>query len=259
MTRLGDIQTDLQDFVTKGGTKALDHVIDDDRASAAQRLDVYYQAYRLRLAEVLATDFGGLQALAGESAFPKLVDDYLQTYPSTHPSVRWVGRHLAGYLAEFRPDRPELAEMAGFEWSWGLAFDAADSAVVGLESLKKVAGDVWPSLCFRFHPSVQQLDLCANVPEIFLAVTADRELPPLRIAAATTPWLLWRQDLRVKWRSLEADEAWALEASRAGRDFAGLCSGLCEWHDEAAVPLRSASLLKQWLTDGLITAIVAES
>ena len=114
MSRLAKIQTDLQEFVTTGAVDALDHVVGDDRASTTERLDVYYQAYRLRLLEVLAKDFSGLRALIGESAFPDTVNDYMRTHPSTHPSVRWLGRHLAGFLAELMPDRPELAEMARF-------------------------------------------------------------------------------------------------------------------------------------------------
>ena len=37
--------------------------------------------------------------------------------------------------------------------------------------------------------------------------------------------------------------------------FAAICEGLCEWVDAQNVAAHAAGLLKQWLTDGLISEI----
>jgi hypothetical protein len=55
---------------------------------------------------------------------------------------------------------------------------------------------------------------------------------------------------------MPADEAGAITAARSGRDFAELCAGLCAWHGETEVPMRGAGLLKQWISDGLISQVI---
>jgi len=51
------------------------------------------------------------------------------------------------------------------------------------------------------------------------------------------------------------DEAWALDALQRGETFAAICDGLTEWIDAQNVAVHAAGLLKQWLTDSLISEI----
>jgi hypothetical protein len=234
------------------------HIVGDARASAQTRLEVYYQAYRLRLLEILGNDFEGLAAMLGADDFATMVGGYIAAHPSAHPSVRWFGRHLPGYLQATPPwaGSPALAEMASFEWSWGLAFDAADAAPAEPSQLAALAPESWAGLRVSLHPSVQRVTLAHNVPEIFAAATRSSPLPPVA-AGEARPWVLWRCELVVHWRSLDRDEAWALDAAARGQDFGALCEGLCEWHAPDAVPLRAASLLRTWLEEGLLAAVQA--
>ncbi len=254
-TLLADRQTALQSFLLHADPSIVDHVIGDRKADAKQRLDVYFQAYRLRLQEVLATDFEGLHALLGDEGFEQASLAYIDAYPSEHPSVRWFGRALAGFLAEHYPDRPELAEMAAFEWAWGQAFDAADAPVADAARLAGLGAEQWPGLSVTLHPSVQRVSLQFNVPAVFAAAVDEQPLPELARGDCGVSWLLWRHALNVHWRSLAADEDQALQAAGRGVDFASLCEGLCEWHEPAEVPLRAASLLRTWLDEGLISEL----
>jgi hypothetical protein len=68
-------------------------------------------------------------------------------------------------------------------------------------------------------------------------------------------WMVWRQGLRIYFRSLSVDQAWMLDALRDGQAFAEVCEGLTEWIDAQHVALHAAGLLKQWLEDGLIAHI----
>ncbi|HHQ15017.1 MAG TPA: DUF2063 domain-containing protein, partial [Chromatiales bacterium] len=256
-TPLAHRQTALQSFLLHADPSIIEHVVGDEKADAKQRLDVYFQAYRLRLQEVLATDFEGLHALLGDEGFEQMSLAYIDAYPSQHPSVRWFGRALAGFLAGQYPDRPELAEMAAFEWAWGQAFDAADAPVADDSALAGLDASQWPALTVTLHPSVQQLSLHFNIPAVFAAAVDDKSLPELVHADTAVNWLLWRHELNVHWRSLAGDEFWAMQAAGQGVDFASLCEGLCEWHEPAEVPLRAASLLKTWLGEGLISEVHA--
>lgn len=254
MSQLRELQLDFQAYVRDEDNAAVPAVVGDQRAKREERLDVYFQAYRLRLLEILQNDFSGLAALLDEQDFHALGLAYLAAYPSTHPSVRWFGRHLGDFLNTAEPycARPELAEMACFEWAWGQAFDAADSPVVDSSALEQVPAASWAELRVGLQASVQRIALRSNVPAIFQAVCSEDSLPDVQIDDVPEQWMLWRRDLDIFWRSLENDEAWALDNCAGGSNFAQLCDGLCRWHDEADVPLRMAMLLRQWSGDGLI-------
>lgn len=258
MSQLNADQQAFQSHLMTGSVEVKASIVGDAKADAETRLEVYYQAYRLRLVEILQNDFTGVHALLGTDAFREMVLKYIAAHPSEHPSVRWFGRHLADFLA-LPPyaGHPELAEMAQFEWAWAHAFDAADVAAAGPEVMAAVAPEAWAGLRVSVHPSVQRLDLNYNVPALFEAATRDDTPPPLVGESDALPWLLWRRDLIVHWRSLEADEAWALGAAVQAQTFGDLCSGLCGWHEPDAVPMRAASLLRTWLEEGLLSNVNA--
>ncbi|MGI9329727.1 MAG: HvfC/BufC family peptide modification chaperone, partial [Gammaproteobacteria bacterium] len=198
----------------------------------------------------------GLHALLGDEAFSRMVQAYLEEHPSRHPSVRWFGQHLPAFLSA-HPEyagHPVLAEMARFEWAWGLAFDAADRTSPGVAALAEIAPETWGALQVEVQPSVQQLQLIHNVPAIFQAATNGSDPPPIE-AAQSVNWVLWRRELIVCWRSLEPDEAWALAAMAGGASFARLCEGLRQWHEDEAVPLRAAGMLRGWLENDLLAGI----
>ena len=72
---------------------------------SAARIEVYADAYFSRLLDVLREDFPRLSALLGPERFEELARDYLRSHPSEHPSVRHLGRAMAGFL-ERRMDLP---------------------------------------------------------------------------------------------------------------------------------------------------------
>lgn len=232
-------------------------VIGNARAAAEERVKVYVDGYRLRLLEVLEDNFTGLHTLVGDEEFDRLGRAYIDAHPSTHPSVRWFSKSLETFLRGTPPydAHPYLAEMAAFEWTQGLVFDAADDPVAETQALASVAPEAWAGLRFGFHASVRRLELAWNVPQAWTAMDAGDAPPELVAADLPASWLLWRADLTTRWRSLGEDEAWALDEAREGRDFAELCEGLCRWHEASSVALKAAGFLKLWFSDGLISRI----
>jgi hypothetical protein len=87
------------------------------------------------------------------------------------------------------------------------------------------------------------------------ALDTGTELPQLQRADYPQRWLLWRQDMKTHWRSLDVQEAWAIEQAGNGASFAEICEGLLEWIDEQQVALTGAGFLKQWVSDKLVTQI----
>ena len=257
MTALRDLQRGFQAWVL-GDTGALPATVaGTGAASAGDRLAVYAEAIRLRFLEVLGQDYPGLHALAGDAQFRTLGLAYVAAHPSRHPSIRWLGAGLPAFLRSTAPWRghPVLAEMAQFEWAKGELLDAADSPVVGIEDVAAIPPHRWAGIRPRLKPAVRRLALEWNVPSLWKAVDrGDAPPPPTRMERAVD-WLLWREDLIVRWRSIEPDEAWALDRCEAGEDFGAICTGLCRWVGEDAAAFRGATCLKQWAADSVLEAV----
>ena len=255
MSPLHGLQADFQSFLLRGGEQMLQRVSGTAKVSAPRRLAIYYDAYRLRLLEALDSNYPILHAWMGDDEFEKLGLAYLETHPSTHFSIRYFGHRLSEYLAsaETYRDKPYLSEMAALEWAMSEAFDAPDSPGVDLDAMASLPPEAWPEMHLALHASVRRLDLRWNVPAIWKAIK--EEQAPEEPRAGAWPWLVWRQDLKIFFRSLSVDEAWAIDAGRAGEPFASICEGLCEWIDAQNVAAHAVGLLKRWVTDGLIVGL----
>jgi hypothetical protein len=66
----------------------------------------------------------------GDDLFEQMVDGYIDSAPSQHPSLRFFGDRLPDYLQDTLPfsDHPILAEIASFERSLLNACDSAYTA-----------------------------------------------------------------------------------------------------------------------------------
>ncbi len=257
VSELRALQLRFQDYIEGRSQDFSRDIVSSADAQADHRLAAYYNAYRLRLIDCLATDYAVVRKTIGEEPFEYLVLDYLMQYPSRHPSVRWIGQHLASYVRESDPaNREFLAELAEFEWAQGLCFDAAENQRhFSVEDMARVEPAAWPGITIGFQPHVRWLDLHCNVATYWAAVDQDETAPDFACAPVPTRWLMWRRDLQPNWRSLDVAEAWAIEAARQGTNFAELCSGLLEWVGEDTVALTAAGFLKQWIHDDMVSSV----
>ena len=257
MTSLKALQEDFQNWVLLGNDSIIQQTTSNEKVSSDVRLGIYANAYWLRLAEVLDNDYPGVKALLGDEEFQTMARAYINAHNSPYYNVRWYGDLLAQYLSKTLPyaHKPFLAEMAAFEWAMTLTFDAKDDVSASMEDVLAITPEQWPEMTFQMHPALQRLDLAWNVPAIWNSVDAREDIVEPLKSSNTTPWLLWRNDLIIYFRSLETDEAWGLDAIINGASFGEICEGLCEWHEETNVALTAASMLKRWLADGLIKDI----
>ncbi len=253
--RLVQYQHALSAYLLRGDRDAMSVVIGDARVNAQARLDIYRDAYGLRLHECLEKDFPALVRLLGADAFAALARDYIAAHPSRHYSVRYLGRELGTFLAQHAQygRDPVYAELATFEWALLEAFDAADAAPIALAAVATLAPAQWPQMQFQFHPSLQSIHLRTPVPALWKVATAGNDAPlPATPASAPCLWLVWRRDLELYFRALDAAEAAAFTQARAGATFGALCEDLCTFHAPDHVAAAAAALLKQWLADGWI-------
>ncbi len=258
--RLTKLQQRFQQHVlVPEADKLTDMIAATPRVSRATRLRIYTEAYRLRLAGAMDSDYHQLHVFIGDEAYTSLMHAYIQAYPSRQPSLRRFGAQLPEFLRQTEPYclHPELAELAEFEWALCHAFDAADAQAVSLEQLTAIAPEAFAALTLGFHPSLKVLSLHCAAPQVWEALNDKPEEapPPFDWSLQARTWLVWRQELRMMFRPAESDECWALAAFQGGQTFGDVCEGLCRWHAEDRVPQRAVALLQRWLSEQLVVAI----
>ncbi|MBV9621036.1 MAG: putative DNA-binding domain-containing protein [Gammaproteobacteria bacterium] len=258
MSTLEALQRQFQAHLLRGDPAIEARVSGSERVPVDTRLGIYRGAYVTRLAEALAANYPALALLLGEDEFGALAQEYVRGHDSPFFSIRYYGDQLPQFLAthEEYVGAPILAELARWEWTMTLVFDAADAPALTHEHLQRIAPERWAQLRFDWHPSVQRLGLHWNVPQTWQALLAGAPRPAASVAESATPWLLWRQGLTSYYRSLAAAEAEVLDAARSGWPFGEVCTRLCEAVGEAEAARQAASLLRTWVEAGLITATV---
>ena len=262
LNTLSKLQHTFQDCVMHPGRPdAASWVSASGRADPDTQLSIYSYAYAARLREVLAKDYPAVLMAIGDARFEQLADAYIQAHPSHYVSLRDFGQHLAGFVSGLIQkdtawqDMPWLLELALFEWTLGQAFDAADASPFTEQDMAAIPPDIWPGLCFTLHPAVQRLNLEWNIPPMWQALTADVPEPVSATRHSASPWLIWREQLITRFRSMETDEQQALDALSKGASFNDICQTLANHMPEENVPLHAASLLKAWIAQGLISGV----
>jgi hypothetical protein len=229
----------------------------DARLSAVARLEIYADMYFYRLLDCLAEDFVAVRAVIGPERFHNLVTDYLLVHPSTHPSLRFAGRHLPEFLTthDLLAEWPFLGDLARFEWALVDAFDAPNAEPLRATDLAAVPATEWDALRFRLVPSCRILDLQWAVADVWTGVKGGSDPKSANIGGAVNPnaVIVWRQALRVFHRGLSRGERIALGEISAGRTFGAVCARLAATESLESAASTMAGFLGRWIEDGLVT------
>lgn len=235
--------------------------------NAALGLAVYRHAYRARLAEALADNYTVLARALGDEAFEALAQAYIAAHPSQHPSIRWFGHALTGFMAAAGDDlvpHPGLVDIARMDWALRGAFDAAEAPLLEPAALAVLSPDDWAGLVLHLHPSVQRVVLAHAIEPAWRVLrewepetgAEQPELPEPQPHEHTL--LAWRQGLETRWRSLAPLEAGLLDAVAAGAPFALLCErAAAELGDPEAAAPAVIGALQQWLAEGLLQSLAS--
>jgi hypothetical protein len=248
------LQADFQQFIL-GQRDALSmhkHLAETPGLGRDARLDIYYQAYRLRLRDALSEAYGKTHAYLGDDLFYQACAIYIDAHPSSYRNLRWFGDAFAEQLRTQFAEHPQVAELAQFEWALGLAFDAPDQAILSLPDLASVQD--WETVALSTSGSLQFIPMQWNSVAIWLALNEDSAPPdPVSTEHATT-WIVWRKQLQAHFRSLNAAEAQALVQLGAGMRFADVCEQAAENNPEIASEI--GGWLQTWVVDEMLVEAV---
>lgn len=221
--------------------------------SVERGLQIYHNAYRARLLEVLREDFPAVHYWLGDEQFDALAGGYIKACPSEQFSLRWLGERFPDYIEQhlLAEQRDALVELARLEWCFTLAFDAADGLPLSLEQMASLPAEEWPGLQVKLLPCVQHLTLSYNSLALWQAAKTAAAFPLSQALPEPMLCLIWRHQLVSRYRSSPADEAAALLGmGLGGLTFAQLCEQLAGAGVQA--PIKAAGWLKQWLSEGLL-------
>lgn len=232
-------------------------IADQQGIGADVRMQIYANAYRIRLKETMETDHEMLGLYLGDELFDKLAIEYTHAHPSRFRSLREFCDALPDFLQQddFFSQYPILADLARFERRLLNAFDAADAQRASFSELQALAPTSWPACRLRFHPSVQVFICHSNAVESWQALKQTKA-PPVPDYQSRRAWLLWRSDSRLtEFISLTEEQLLLLQGFIRGENFATQCELMLEFHDEQLAPMKVLQALQAWFAMGIIRSV----
>lgn len=258
MGELAELQSRFIEFLTTGGDGAINALVADQGGTPVDtRLEIYRNAYRLRLRETVDTDHEILGLYLGDELFDQMVNSYIDLHPSHFFSLRDFTTYLPRFLRERAPfsDHPILAEMANFERLLLDVFDAREVTRTTLVELQALEPEKWPALRLRFHPSMQLYTAQWNSVESWRALKHEQQ-PPAAAEQPDSHWLLWRGlDRLSQFRAISLGERTLIVDALHGEDFAALCEHMAEWLPEDRVSAEMLGLLTGWVEQGMVVRL----
>jgi len=251
-------QAQFKHYLFSGANEAqlANAIADPTGVGAVTRLDVYRNAYYIRLQEALAHDFPALLAVLGDEAFGHQMANYLRSCPSTSPSLRQLGQPLSDWFR--KSDKHALSDLAALEWAVLAAFDAADVSPLDADDLAMISPGHWNQLRFELQPALSLLQTQSNSHELWAAHRDKRAIPPVR---STTPQHLaiWRIPESPIIRLLSKQAFLSLNSLECGSTFGDICVRLTAQESVEDVPTVAAQLLLEFVSNGWITAVSSAS
>jgi len=263
--KLAEFQSAMQRAILERDTSILSQIPDGAKAKRDVLLDVYLDAYRLRLAGILRHDFPRTATLIdrrlGDGAFDALASDYIAANPSHTPNARWYGQSLPRFMASDPrlADRFDIHELAQLEGALNDVFDMPDVPAIGLDALAASAPGDFGGFVFAPHPTVRRLETHTDIMRLWRELDAKDDAPAYPEPAAAcqegSALLVWRQDFTARFRALEAEEAMAWDEAAKGVRFGVLCEMLAVSGSAETADRRAAQYIGRWLSDGLLCGV----
>lgn len=239
--------------------------------TSIERLQVYSNAYKARLIEVLIGEYPAFVHALGEEAFVGLASGYLEAHPPSSYTLGELGRAFADYLAATRPpnDSDEglpdwadfLIDLARLERCYSEVFDGP-----GIEKLpplqpdhlRELAPDQWLASRLVVAPCLRLALFQFPVHEYASAVRRQEEpdLPDAEI----TRLVIHRRDYVVRRTAIDAVQFDLLTRLVEGVSIGQSLEGLFEANPDS--PVVTAEALRTWFRDwaaaGFFTGLVSE-
>jgi hypothetical protein len=177
-------------------------IIPSRTLTPVERVGIYHGMYLIRMEEALESDFGGLQHLLGGRGFRKLVERYVQSFPSRSFSLNHLSDHLPEFIQRSRwlPRRKFCYDLARLELAITQVFDGEEAPALTPEQIAAVPEDAWPDARLATVPAFQLLAFRYPVNLYLESFRNGKAHPSLRpkntfVAIYRRNYQVYRQDL----------------------------------------------------------------
>lgn len=257
MSALANLQHVLQTHLLREDEQILNQLVSPVKGTIHERIAVYSNAYVWRLIDALEQEYGLLAKLLGGEGFIELAEAFIDDYPSKFYSIAKFSEPLARFLAENIPysEQPHLSELVQLIKALITSLEAADAPCLSLEALTHVAEQNWPSLRFKFHPSVHYFSFNYNSYAIWKALIQEKSVP--EVLMTKSHCVVWRKELQSYAVALTEAEALVLSLLKQGFCFADVCEAVYDkgFIGESQAASFVANLLANWLNNHLFSEV----
>ena len=104
--------------------------------SSLQRLEIYRNAYQIRLKESLIEDFPLVLEKAGTDRFNSIYEKYIQMHPSTFSSLAEYSQNFPSFI-EFEEDLADLAWLDWYKVKISLMAEPSSIPLMSVEDFQK--------------------------------------------------------------------------------------------------------------------------
>ncbi len=231
-------------------------VLPSKTLSSLERLDIYRGMYLLRMEEALSTDYPGLKHFLGDDKFMRMVERYVEVYPSRSYTLNRLGDHLPKFLRTLDdlPKKDFCCELARLELLLTEVFDAEDAPPLTEAAVRAVPPEAWETARLKPIPAFAIAEFDYPVSQYLGGV--DEENPFPRIARKKTWMVAYRRDFNVSRHDLERPAYALLSALASGQTVGDAIVGTMTQRWRPAV--KEACLFewfRDWMADGLFQAV----
>jgi len=156
-------------------------VLPSKTLSALDRLDIYRGMYLLRMEEALATDYPALKHFLGDDEFMRLVERYVEVYPSRSYTLNRLGDHLPEFIATLDDlARKDFChDLARLEYALCTVFDADETAPLTEQAVRAVPQEAWETARLKPVAAFRLLEFDYPVSRYMGAVDEENPYPRL--------------------------------------------------------------------------------
>ncbi|RXJ72703.1 DUF2063 domain-containing protein [Veronia nyctiphanis] len=250
---LETLQGYFQNIVLSEKSRSADWVSQrEGRLPSKGRLDIYHNAYRIRLIEVLRENFEHTAIYLGDDWFNQLAKTYVEQHPSTYNNIGYYGDKFAEFLLKQLSEDKEVAELAELDWLLRRAFDGEDSGVLTMETLPLVVSRDPENFRLFPVPTVTLTKHTCNTLDIWHAIDQENAPPPVILLPQPVDVLVWRKGHSPHFRSVLAHEATALSWMKEGYSINEIGESLQNRFPDIDASTVFGQMLHRWINDEVL-------
>lgn len=218
--------------------------------SGERGLAIYRNAYRARLAEVLADAHPRLLRYMGGDTFEAEARLFAVTHPPAGEGLGRYGAGLADFLRARYPRNLELYELARLDWDLRACFDGPDRPALSAEAVQADTEGRWLQRSPACHPGLVLREVSTNVVALWQALEADDAVPAPESLPQSRCLGVWRQGHQPHFRTLDVGEAIFLRALQEPGGHLALVIERFNGGPVLPEPAVLAGWLQRWWAEG---------